>query len=221
MKDYLGIIINLLLFLYAVIVINFFINKNYNKSKKIFKQYIEDEQAANFDRANEIPIDMYLTISDIDLPYKDLNTLQTLVSEEAATLIHNHQQSVKLLQGTKMIKPTELLKNIDIKKAYGVNNFELFTSCEQNHNMYIKALYQWASALYNADLKYDAISVLQHSIDMRSDNSATYILLIDIYFDLGRYVDINNMNRFLQSTTNFATNDIGKTKVQNKIDTII
>lgn len=73
------------------------------------------------------------------------------------------------------------ITNTDLKMEYGAANITALSEYDQNYTNLVIALQKWGQGLYDAGRFEDACTVLEYSVKTRSDISATYRTLIDIY----------------------------------------
>ncbi len=73
------------------------------------------------------------------------------------------------------------ITNTDLKLEYGTANITVLTQYDQNYTNLVIALQKWGDALYALGRFEDASKVLEFAVKTRTDITATYRLLIDMY----------------------------------------
>ena len=73
------------------------------------------------------------------------------------------------------------ISNTDLKLEYGTANITPLSEYDQNYTSLVCALQKWGKELYDQGRFEDAAKVLEFSVKTRSDITATYRLLVDLY----------------------------------------
>ncbi|WP_092336677.1 hypothetical protein [Butyrivibrio sp. M55] len=94
--------------------------------------------------------------------------------------LENSEQNVLALKDEKIVNLTGIT-NTDLKLEYGTANITELSLYDQNYTALVRALQNWGKALYDAGRYEDATKVLEFAVKTRSDITATYKLLIDMY----------------------------------------
>jgi len=94
--------------------------------------------------------------------------------------LENFEQEVLALKNEKIVNLTGI-SNTDLKLEYGTANITALSSYDQNYTALVRALQNWGKALYDSARYEDATVVLEFAVKTRTDITATYRLLIDIY----------------------------------------
>ncbi|WP_026667270.1 hypothetical protein [Butyrivibrio sp. AE2005] len=94
--------------------------------------------------------------------------------------LENSEQNVLALKDEKIVNLTGIT-NTDLKLEYGTANITELSLYDQNYTALVRALQNWGKALYDAGRYEDAAKVLEFAVKTRSDITATYKLLIDMY----------------------------------------
>ena len=131
----------------------------------------EKEREANNVRKKSLD-----TLEYIHIPY-DLLPFGT--AEENPTLAAAEDE-LMALKDEKIVNFTGIT-NTDLKLEYGTANITALTQFDQNYTALVVSLQKWGDALYNAGRFEDACQVLEFAVKTRTDISATYRLLIDMY----------------------------------------
>lgn len=142
-------------------------NKNREDSAKNFWA---KERDANFVRKKDISHLPYIIIPIESLPFEETDN----------SVINRCQDTVKALADRKLLNLSNQ-SNTDLKLNYGAANFPFLMDCDTGYTELIKALQQWAKALYDSNNLLDARTVLEFAITCKTDISASYTLLGEIY----------------------------------------
>ncbi len=73
------------------------------------------------------------------------------------------------------------ITNTDLKLEYGAANITQLSQFDQNYTALVCSLQSWGQELYNQGRYEDARDVLEFAVKTRSDITATYRVLIDLY----------------------------------------
>jgi hypothetical protein len=73
------------------------------------------------------------------------------------------------------------ISNTDLKLEYGTANITPLSIYDQNYTSLVRGLQRWGKALYDAGRYEDSAKVLEFAVKTRTDITATYRLLIDLY----------------------------------------
>lgn len=142
-----------------------------NKSREdAAKNFWTKERDANFVRRKDISHLPYIIIPIESLPFKDTDN----------NTIKRCQDTVKALADRKLLNLTNQ-SNTDLKLNYGAANFPFLMDCDTGYTELIKTLQLWGKALYDSNNLLDAKTVLEFAITCKTDISASYTLLGDIY----------------------------------------
>lgn len=76
--------------------------------------------------------------------------------------------------------------NTELSETYGAQNLETMKEIGDDFDKLTMVLVKYATALYEAGLITEAISVLEYGVLVKSDVSTTYTLLADCYARLGQ-----------------------------------
>lgn len=134
------------------------------------KNFWTKERDANFVRRKDISHLPYIIIPIESLPFKDTDN----------SAIKRYQDTVKALADRKLLNLTNQ-SNTDLKLNYGAANFPFLMDCDTGYTELIKTLQLWGKALYDSNNLLDARTVLEFAITCKTDISASYTLLGDIY----------------------------------------
>ena len=127
-------------------------------------------------RSNSVRKKSLDTLEYVHLPY-DLLPFGTAGDDENLQAIEDELTALKDL---KIVNLTGIT-NTDLKLEYGTANITALTEYDQNYTTLVIALQKWGDALYTLGRFEDAASVLEFAVKTRTDITATYRLLIDMY----------------------------------------
>ncbi len=127
-------------------------------------------------RSNSVRKKSLDTLEYVHLPY-DLLPFGTAGDDESLQEIEDELTALKDL---KIVNLTGIT-NTDLKLEYGTANITALTEYDQNYTSLVVALQKWGDALYTRGRFEDAASVLEFAVKTRTDITATYRLLIDMY----------------------------------------
>ncbi len=127
-------------------------------------------------RSNSVRKKSLDTLEYVHLPY-DLLPFGTAGEDENLQAIEDELTALKDL---KIVNLTGIT-NTDLKLEYGTANITALTEYDQNYTNLVIALQKWGDALYTLGRFEDATSVLEFAVKTRTDITATYRLLIDMY----------------------------------------
>ena len=127
-------------------------------------------------RSNSVKKKSLDTLEYVHLPY-DLLPFGTAGDDENLKEIEDELTALKDL---KIVNLTGIT-NTDLKLEYGTANITALTEYDQNYTTLVIALQKWGDALYTLGRFEDATRVLEFAVKTRTDITATYRLLIDMY----------------------------------------
>jgi hypothetical protein len=95
-------------------------------------------------------------------------------------ILQQAENELMALKDEKIVNLTGI-SNTDLKLEYGTANITPLTQYDQNYTALVCALQSWGQELYNLGRYEDAAKVLEFSVKTRTDITATYRLLLDLY----------------------------------------
>ena len=95
-------------------------------------------------------------------------------------ILKEAEDELNALRELKIVNLTGI-SNTDLKLEYGTANITPLTEYDQNYTTLVCALQKWGKELYDQGRFDDAANVLEFSVKTRSDITATYRLLVDLY----------------------------------------
>ena len=150
--------------------------KGENSIKEKLEKFQERERAANEVRRQPIDDLEYLVIPEKFFGYpSDENSHD---ASEARRILEN-------LRSEKIVNLTGI-SNTDLKLRYGAANLPDLMRFDQNYTSLVRALQMYASYLSEAGHENEAVALLEYAIGSRSDVSASYKLLGELYVKSGQ-----------------------------------
>ena len=162
-------------FIVFCIWLGYEIRKHRNKQEKAERDFWEKEAAANNTRRKSLDSLEYIHIPFDTLP---MNTMRE------DPVVADYHQTLRELSASPIVNLTGI-SNTDLKLQYGAPNIDLLSKYDQCYTTLVRTLQDLAETLYkNGHLK-DACTVLEFAVSTRTDISASYKLLIQLYKQLG------------------------------------
>jgi hypothetical protein len=135
------------------------------------QDFWDKEREANSVRKKSLDTLEYVHLPVDRLPFGTAEDNEFLQSAEDELLALKDEKIVNLTGIT----------NTDLKLEYGAANITALSEYDQNYTSLVIALQKWGEGLYNVGRFEDAKNVLEYAVKTRTDISATYRLLIDMY----------------------------------------
>ena len=162
-------------FLASLIILAIILKTGIKRSNKSMEEANENfwkrEHDANFVRKKPLDNLVYLTIPEhflsLPVPEEDSRARDAL-------------DMLKHLSGEKIVNLTGIT-NTDLKLTYGTANISVLTKYDQNYTRLAHALQQIAASLAGNSHTKEAQEVLEYAVSTKTDISATYLLLADLY----------------------------------------
>ena len=159
----------------SIIIVAFFFNISMRRVSRKEEarelSFWEKERKSNNVRKKSLENLDYISIPINVLPFGTSNNNPEL---------ENFEQEVLALKDEKIVNLTGIT-NTDLKLEYGTANITQLSLYDQNYTSLVRALQNWGKALYDEGRYEDATKVLEFAVKTRSDITATYKLLIDMY----------------------------------------
>ena len=116
------------------------------------------------------------------LPGARVDKIDELPMDEDSTddIIKECMDDILSLKGEPIANFTGIT-NTDLKLEYGTANITPLTQYDQNYTALVCSLQKWGQALYDLGRFEDSAKVLEFAVKTRSDITATYRLLVDLY----------------------------------------
>lgn len=166
-----------------IIILTISINKSNKKMKQQTESFWEKERKANSVRKKPLDGLNYLTIPE--------HFLSMPVSKEDEHAL-DALDMLKHLSSQKIVNLTGIT-NTDLKLTYGTANITVLTQYDQNYTQLVHALQLLAASLADNDHPKEAMEVLEYAISTKTDVSASYLLLADLYIADGHPEKIENL----------------------------
>ena len=161
------------LFILAMFAAN---KKSDRQMREPIEQFLERESAANLVRKQSLDDLTYIRIPE-DFFNFSYNAEADPDAAEAMTILNSiREEQIVNFTG---------LTNTDLKLSYGAANLPLLSRFDQNYTLLARALQSLAEYLVRKEQKKDAIRVLEFAVETRTDISASYKLLGDLYIENG------------------------------------
>lgn len=154
-----------------IIILTISINNSNKKMKQQTENFWEKERKANSVRKKPLDGLNYLKIPE--------HFLSMPVSKEDGHAL-DALDMLKHLSSQKIVNLTGIT-NTDLKLAYGTANITVLTQYDQNYTQLAHALQLLAASLADNDHPKEAMEVLEYAISTKTDISASYLLLADLY----------------------------------------
>lgn len=166
-----------------IIILTISINKSNKKMKEQVESFWEKEHRANFVRKKPLDDLEYLTI-----PEHFLSMPAAGEDGRAADAL----DMLKHLSGQKIVNLTGIT-NTDLKLTYGTANITVLTQYDQNYTQLAHALQQLAASLADDHHPKEAMEMLEYAVSTKTDVSASYLLLADLYIADGHPEKIKHL----------------------------
>lgn len=159
------------------------LRKHRRKEAQVEDSFWERETAANNTRKK--PLD---NLEYISIPF-DFLPMDILKEEEEVAECH---RLLLTLSEQKIVNLTGL-SNTELKLRYGAPNITVLTDYDQNYTVLARTLQKWASLLYQAGYTQEAKTILEFAVSTKTDISASYAILSEIYKKTGQTQKIESL----------------------------
>ncbi|MBR1670583.1 MAG: hypothetical protein IJ695_07780 [Butyrivibrio sp.] len=153
------------------VILNINMRRVSRKTEEREAQFWERERKSNNVRKKSLENLDYIHIPFDLLPFDTAGDNPVLQSAE---------EELRALSEEKIVNFTGIT-NTDLKLEYGTANITVLTQYDQNYTALVCALQKWGKELYDQGRYEDAAKVLEFSVKTRSDITATYRILADLY----------------------------------------
>lgn len=159
----------------SLIVFIWIIGHNLRKSKRIQSEaearFWERERLANETRRK---------------PLDNLDYVRIPLEELPMHLLEDNEQVAGCLQIINELSLQPIVNltgytNTDLKLEYGTANITVLTEYDQSYTLLVNTLQTWAKLLYDAGYVEETRKILEFAVSTRTDVTASYDLLADIY----------------------------------------
>lgn len=158
-------------FILFIVLFNIRIRRVSRKEEIQEEKFWEKELKANSVRKKSLD-----TLEYVHIPY-DLLPFGTAEDNE---VLQGIEDELTAMKDAKIVNFTGI-SNTDLKLEYGTANITVLTEYDQNYTNLVITLQKWGDALYALGRFEDAAKVLEFAVKTRTDITATYRLLIDMY----------------------------------------
>ena len=158
-------------FILLCIVMNLLMRRTSRKAEEREASFWEKELQSNNVRKKSLENLEYIHIPFDLLPFGTAGDDPSLQSAE---------DELTALKDEKIVNLTGI-SNTDLKLEYGTANITPLSQYDQNYTALVCSLQKWGQALYDLGRFEDAAKVLEFAVKTRSDITATYRILIDLY----------------------------------------
>ena len=170
-------------FIVFCIWLSYELHKSRRREESTEESFWEKESRANNTRRKSLDDLNYITIPFDSLPM-DVMKDDPVVSECHDILHTISEGPIVNLTG---------ISNTDLKLKYGAPNIDLLTLYDQRYTTLARTLQRLATALYEHTYVKEAKTVLEFAIETKTDVSASYKLLAEIYQKTGEKDKIRNL----------------------------
>ncbi len=158
-------------FILIVLLTQFAIRRSNHREQSKEEDFWNKELEANSTRRKSLDGLNYIKIPANKLPWGSLPEDDEVIFCEK-TITNLMEQKIVNLTG---------FTNPELKLEYAAPNTTELTAYDQNYTTLVTNLQTWGQHLYNAALYEEALMVLEFAASTRTDVSATYKLLCDMY----------------------------------------
>ena len=134
------------------------------------ERFWEKEQRANLTRKKDISALDYIEIPVDTLPFPE--TGKEEITDMQKLLLHLSTQKIVNFTG---------LTNTELKLTYGAPNLNLLMEFDKNYLELVRSLYRYGKYLHELGLVKEAKTILEYGLSIKTDVSANYTLLAEIY----------------------------------------
>jgi len=157
------------------------------------QKFLNEDRLANETRMREIEDNQYY------FPNLDILPIQEYSGNMADSLIATRQKDVIKLSEKKMMNLGSSVSNIELKKMFGATQLEQIAQYEENFSKYMHGLRFWSEALIKEGRTEEAIIILEESVAAKSQISASYTLLAEIYFNAADSEKLDELRKTVES----------------------
>ena len=158
-------------FLILIVFFNLRMRRVSRKEEMREAGFWEKERQANSVRKKSLENLDYIHIPVDLLPFGTAGDNAALLKAE---------EELNALKDEKIVNLTGIT-NTDLKLEYGAANITQLSQFDQNYTALVCSLQNWGQELYNQGRYEDARDVLEFAVKTRSDITATYRVLVDLY----------------------------------------
>lgn len=172
-----------------------------NRSQRSIQEQQEafwaKETKANQTRKQDVSGLDYIQIPLDAFPIGRFNDAELLQEEEK--LLNLSKKQILNLSG---------ISNTDLKLAYGAANLPFLSECDANYTQLARAILSYGKQLAEQNHIQEAVTVLEFGISCKTDVSANYTLLADLYSQLGQTAKIEELRQIVLPMDSLMKNAI-------------
>lgn len=158
-------------FIVFCIWLGYELHKRRNIDSKNYEAFWDRERKANSTRRKSLDSLKYIRIPMENFPFGLLGEDETAME---------YEQTIRDLSEEPIVNLTGY-SNTDLKLAYGAPNIDLLSLYDQRYTTLVCTLQDWSELLYKKGFPKEAKTLLEFSVETRTDVYASYELLIRIY----------------------------------------
>ena len=152
-------------------------------SNQTIDEFLERERLSNSVRKQPLDNLEYISVNPDDFP------IPNPAPNERIDDLFNR---LKTLSQSKIVNLTGI-SNTDLKMTYGVANLTALTEYDQNFTTLCRTIYDLGIEMSAIGYTNEAMTILQKGVNFGTDISGNYLLLADIYIQLGQPTLISNL----------------------------
>ncbi|MCI8992121.1 MAG: hypothetical protein HFG80_05245 [Eubacterium sp.] len=174
----------LVVFMAFIVWLAIRIRQTSKKESDVEKNFWIKENQANQTRKQDI--------SNLDYIKIELEKLPLYQSEDP--VLKNCEEIITELSEKQILNLTGI-SNTELKLQYGVANLNILSECDENFTQLIRCLNNWGSRLSELNMEQDAVAVYEYAVKCRSDITATWLSLAQLYLSQGQAGKIRELTK--------------------------
>ncbi len=198
----------LIAFLLTCLVIMRTASKSNRRAERRTREFLSRESEANSVRRADISNLAYIQLPLDTLP---LDAMESTEKPELANELRAFAD--------KKILNLSMYSNTDLKMMYGPANLDELTVCDDNFTALIRLLNSMGDALSKANLRAEAIRILEYAVSIDSDITSTYTLLGTLYHEANDEEALNRLIKKSRTITSLSGKTITSLLYSIKSDT--
>ena len=176
-------------------------------SAKASEDFWQRESDANNVRRKPLDNEDYITIPDEILVETLLPDYQNLSDEESVKELSSINDTLASLKDKRILNLTGLTST-DIKEAYGVANLNTVSEYDDNYTLLVKTIARYCEILVSLNCQNQATVVLEFGIDILTDITVNYKLLVGLYTESGQTEKIEHLKEVANKLNSLNKNVI-------------
>jgi len=192
--------------LFLAIVISFSValsianSRQKRAEEEIMNAYYEKERTANNVRKKSLD-----GLDYINVPLEFIPESLLPDNEEVSDLI----RTLKELSKSKILNLTGI-SNTDLKLEYGTANINVLSKYDENYTVYARSMQRLSEIYFSEGYEANARLLLEKAIETRTDITAAYALLSDIYLRHEEYEKLRELLKTARSLNDPAKRTCSK-----------